>query len=191
MYKQKTVLLERAESSVVSVEDIIANMRIVNNAEYSVIESKLNAAIEYIASKAGIRLNTEKYRLNVPVLPGKVICFKHKNIKSIDSISYVGLSDAYTSLDVDDFYLSEGDFRASLTPKEGFDWPEIRLHPESLRIDYTVGFVAPNQPPETLKQAVVLLASHWVDNRTAASMHMESIPFGVDDLISSEKRSWF
>lgn len=58
------------------------------------------------------------------------------------------------------------------------DWPA------DLRVTVTAGEPA----PETVRQAIILLACHWFDNRQAAGDGKGEMPYGVTALLALERR---
>ena len=56
---------------------------------------------------------------------------------------------------------------------------------------FTATYGGAGQPavPNDLRQAVLMLAAHWYENREASSVAMREPPFGVSEIIR-EYRNW-
>ena len=112
---------------------------------------------------------------------------------SVASITYVDSSGATQTLNPATYNVDTSSVPARITPVQGSLWPIMQTYqPGSVKVTYVAGSygdgVTINTIPQTIVMAILLLVSHWYENRSASSeVAMKSIPMGVDALLSQER----
>ena len=112
---------------------------------------------------------------------------------SVMSITYVDGNGITQTLSPSTYSVDTTSVPARITPAQGTFWPIVQNYqPGSVRITYVAGSygdgVTINTIPETIVMAMLLLVSHWYENRSASSeIALKSIPMGVDALLSQER----
>lgn len=191
-YQSVTQLVAEASTLFVTPEEVQRNLRITNNAEWTVIIEKVKAATRYVEERAGKKISGDQFSLIKPSInASENVTFSHTPVYSIDSITYYDTDNEQQTYNIANLYFFQTEDCAYLEPLAGNSWPEVYDRPDAITITYTTGYPSTIPPPHNLKQAIILLASHWMENRTAAGMHMQEIPHGVDELINLSKRGWF
>lgn len=179
-----------AAAPVISVDEIKAQVRQDLSDEDVLIAGLANAASEAVQRLTGKALVTQGWdwriarpdgRLTLPLSP----------VQAITSLAYCDPADVVQALDVNDFYFVSSDDVAILEPKSAAAWPAMSDRPDALTVSFTAGFGAASTIPADLRQAALMLAAHWYENRAAASARsLSNVPSGVDYLISLHKAWW-
>ena len=179
-------ITRKHEETFVTIDEVKQNLRVLNSDEDYLIETLCESACYYVQESSGKILNESEYTLtlfcaggaiNLPVYP----------VKSIDSISYYDATDTLQVVTVSDAGTDLGEDCATIA----YDWPELSVRDDAITIVFTSGVPETINFPVNLKQAAILLASHWYENRTAAGMKLEDIPYGVETLINISKTGWY
>jgi len=106
-------------------------------------------------------------------------------LASVSSITYVdvdGAAQTWSSslYDVD----SNGD-PGRIVPTYGEDFPGVRVQNDAVTVVYTAGYGGASDVPQEIKQAILLLAAHWYENREASivGVSASTIPLAVDSIL--------
>jgi len=111
---------------------------------------------------------------------------------SVQSITYVDLTNATQTLDPSTYFVDVNSEPARIVPMPGLYWPYTQSYlPGSITIDFTTGTYGDGMMvdtcPMTIKQAILLLVSHWYSNRDAATATPpKAIDLGVTSLLAGE-----
>lgn len=171
-----------------STNECKTHLRVDSADEEALIGSLAEAACRTVQERVGKALGSQTwaYKLNGLAADADVL-LPVAPVASITSISYQDADDAAQSLTVSDFYLFGDNDRAMIRPKSGTSWPVTYDRPDAI----TITFVAGMTPPETLRQAALLLVGHWYENRAgAAEAPLKQIPDGVEALIGLDRKGW-
>ena len=121
---------------------------------------------------------------------GMTIALPKPNCISVDSIKYLDATGSQQTLDPATYRYDMNSAPARLVPAPGLCWPLNTVYlPGSVQITYTTGSYATIfAVPQSICLAILLLVSHWYNNRESASvMNMNEIPFGVKALLDHYK----
>lgn len=174
----------------VTVDELKRNLRVTNDLEFSFMESLLKTAIQYVEEHAQIRLAEKNYIFTTCKKYGKdSIWLEVCPIKTVTNFSYLDADNSIQSIAIDDLILSISEDECIITPVN--DWPIMSDANKAITISFTTGYPDSIEPPLNLKQAVILLASHWFNHRTASENKLHDIPHGVMELINLSKRGWY
>ena len=151
----------------VSVDEFKLHSRIDHNHEDSKIQGYLLAARTLLEKDTRRAFCTQTRILYLDYLPAYVV-FDVAPIQSITSITY------YDSLNVQQT-LSASTYEADLyaepaiiRPAFGQTWPTTYDRFSAVAVTYTAGYGAASAVPEDAKQAIKLLAAHWLENAEAS-----------------------
>lgn len=104
-------------------------------------------------------------------------------LSSVSSVEYFDSAGVEQVLD-SAIYEARGDgLTASVALITGKSWPSIQTG-SRITVTAAVGY---DDVPDAVKHAMLLLISHWFDNRSASGSSSE-IPHGVDALLSNFRR---
>lgn len=90
-------------------------------------------------------------------------------VQILTSVEYIDTAGVLQTVALDDCTLISRthDAIARLTPAYGKSWPGCRDHPESVRVQYEVGYGNASAVPADIKQAVLLHVGWHYENREA------------------------
>lgn len=109
-------------------------------------------------------------------------------LTSVSSVTYVDTAGATQTLSTSIYEVRGDGLVASIALKADQTWPEVQTG-SRITVTAVVGYSA---LPEAIKHAILLLISHWFDNRGAASDRpMTDIPHAVDALLSNHRSYGF
>jgi len=173
----------------VSYEEAKAHLRLDHDEEQAYVEALVAAAEQHFAAPAGwlgrsICLQTLELRtsgfgwceLQLPYGP----------VRSIASVKYDDAEGVEQTVDPAGYTLiGAGSDRTFVGLARGHSWPTANGGQEAVRIRYTAGY-EPDDVPAPLKQAILLLVSHWYENREAVNVGniVTAFPFAVEALAS-------
>lgn len=103
-------------------------------------------------------------------------------VQSVTSINYVDESGATVTLDPSLYVVLGRQSYSYIAPAYDVEWNTTRRVPEAITVRFVSGYT---ECPQDLKLAVMLMASHFYENREAVSFKaMTEVPLSVDALIS-------
>lgn len=113
-------------------------------------------------------------------------------VQSLTSVEYYS-SGVLETATLSDFELwRDGEFMIC-KPKSGAQWPAADSRPDAIKITYSAGFGDdPEDIPESVRQAMVLLISHLYENRSAVSDgKLTSVPMSYEMLMNNHRIGWY
>lgn len=164
----------------IDVALVKAGRRIVSSTEDALIEFWIKAADEYVEKRTNRALMEQTFVLRLRrILP--VVQLPRPPLKEIISVTY-------TSDDGSSLVLPDPNDRVRIDRMLATLDTGLVEQPGTMEIEYVAGVDDPEKVPAALRQAVYLLAAHYVTNREATYfepriMKVEKkIEFGVDEL---------
>lgn len=170
-----------------SIDNVLvkSNKRITHTKEDDLIDFWIAAADDYIERQCNIALMTQTLVLRLSmVLP--VVSLPRPPLATITSVKYTKTDESEVEV-----------LAAAYTQRKSEMLPTIII-PEiecevsgEMEIEYVVGVTDPVEVPRSLRQAALLLSSHYVTSREAAYLDKrimdveKSIPFGVKALLAN------
>lgn len=151
----------------VSVEDLKAHSRVDHNHEDSKIQGYITAARAMLEKDTRRDFCTKTRILYLDYLPSWIV-LDVAPIQAIVSITY------YDSLNVLQTLASttyESDIYtepALIRPAFGQTWPTTYDRLSAVAVTYTSGYGGASAVPEDAKQAIRMLAAHWLENAEAS-----------------------
>ena len=88
------------------------------------------------------------------------------------------------------YYVLEDAVSSYVQFADDFTSPALSDAPAPIEVEFDSGFGAVADVPQALKQAILLLVSHWYENREAVGDNMSKVPMAVDMLIAPYRRMW-
>lgn len=168
----------------ISVAQVKANKRIKSAAEDELIGLWIEAAQEWVAAEAQISILPTVYTARWQSIYPEVELLR-PTVSSIASLKKTPKGGTLTTVLGNALTTFKRDMLTIVTV------PDITTAIDGvLEIEYTAGYADAGSVPARIKQAVLLLASHWMTSREAGHMDPrlmdieKEIPFGVRDLVS-------
>lgn len=118
----------------------------------------------------------------------KVILLPKPPVQSVTSITYVddnGVTQTWNSALYDVDIDAEP---ARIQPAYDQSYPSARTQMNAITVTYVAGYGDHKAVPETIKQSIYLLVSHWLEHRESVTeINLNKAPFAVDALLMAEK----
>jgi uncharacterized phiE125 gp8 family phage protein len=172
------------------------------------ISSLITVAREYCETKQNRAYITQTWELALPCFPrfssnaidtgvkARVIEIPKGKLQSIDNFSYKNASGIITILTQEvDYVVSNKGILGRISPPFGKVFPIVILYPlDPIIIKFTCGYGNnPTDVPARVRHSIMLLVSHWYENRIVINdlrgVIPEEIPFAVTSLLAQDKIS--
>lgn len=167
----------------VSLEEARAHLRVLHDDEDGLIEGLIIAAREWVENFTGKilvrREVTQRFDRFDP------LAFLHAWPIAPDAVLTVTYVDASgVGRTVTDARLILNNGWAQFAPAFGSRWPVTYATAGAVSVTVEAGYATPDDVPQSLKQAMLLLIGHWFANREAVNIGNISteIPMAVDSL---------
>lgn len=154
--------------------------------EDDLIDGLIVAARKLVEAQTSRQLVTATWRLHLDCFPAGDIQIRKSPIASISSITYYdtnGDSQTWASSNYETDLVSEP---ARIRPAYNVSYPSTRSgKPNAVTVQFVAG-VAQGSVDQRAKQAILLLLSHWYENREAVVMgSFSELPMAAQSLINS------
>lgn len=176
-----------ADGPVVTLAQAKAQCRIDHPDDDDYLNTLIGAAVAHIDGPygAGVPLLTQSWRLSLDRWPLDSIIVPLSPVLSIDKITYVDLAYTLNTL-ASSLYVYDLDAQpVRIRRSFGSIWPITGLEPGAVKVDFTCGL---DPVPADIQHAILLLVSHWYQNREAV-VGVENrdsstiMPLGVDAIL--------
>ena len=154
----------------------------------ALITQTLEIALDHFVTPPDLRYVTYPY-----LTPAKALLLPSPPLIGLKRITYydgdgnaVLLHDEVGSPTViSDFVVDTHSEPGRLVPASGGNWPSVQDRANAVTIRYTAGYGDDGESvPMPLKQAMLLLISHFHENPSAVGEKLEELPMGVQFLIA-------
>jgi uncharacterized phiE125 gp8 family phage protein len=151
----------------------------------------LAAARTWVEDATNLALINRTLDLSLDCWPS-VIRLPRAPVVSVTWIKYLDSDGTQQTLATDQYYLANSGQPVRIVPQVGVTWPSLRGLPGQVTVRFIAGHgTAGSSSPLVLRQAILLLTSHWYEQREAAApMAFQSIPFGVEMLVTGWRMPW-
>ena len=169
-------------------------MRVQHAVDDTLIGSLISAATDYVAAPNGAinkSLVTESWALTLSSVSGD-IDLPVTPVQSVTTIQYWDTDNVTQTLTVADFTLTSDEDRATLSPNTGITWPSTYVRDDAVTITFSTGFGdAGSDVPASIRQAIILIVSHWYQNRIAVSdVNAKVVPMAAESSIAMKRKGW-
>jgi uncharacterized phiE125 gp8 family phage protein len=187
--------IEAAGSKPVTIEELKAHCRIDGSDEDAPLGIFLDSAIEFVSQRTGLALAPATYRndssdwwncLFLCVAP----------VREITSISYLDENGASVAIDPNLYRWERTDEGAKIEFLSSFIRPSVAAErSDAVQVEFDAGFDDPaatgsgDDPalvlPSRAKQAILLIAAHWYQNRESALQEdLKIAPLAAESLLA-------
>jgi uncharacterized phiE125 gp8 family phage protein len=120
---------------------------------------------------------------------GGCIMLPRGPVDTVDFVKYLDESEQLQTLSTAAYYLDDNPWAPLIGLKKDQTWPAIYSRADAVRVQFSGGFVSPNNVPKALVLAMKLLIGHWYRNREDSSVvQMHEIPMGAKVLMMPHRR---
>ena len=168
----------------VTLADFKQHARITETAEDATLTRYLVAAQRTVEGLVDRALGEQKLLLVLDAWPEDgILRLPRPPLVSVESVKYLDTAGVEQTVLATDYVVDKGGLQGAVF-RIGTTWPEVLAVPGAIRVAFTAGAAAA-APPEAL-QALILLASHWSENREPVNIGSTpaDVPFTVDALVA-------
>lgn len=191
----------------VTVEEARSQSRLSGCSDDGLVAGYLLAARELAEERTGRVLVTQTWTetfdrewprmghvdRHLGIWPRRRILLKRPPLQAVVSITYVDTTGATQTLDPSQYQVGRFELVGAIEPAFAVCWPAVRCQMDAISVQYTAGYAG--SIPETIRQAILLLAGHFYENRSATvisatRMSVSELPIGVDALLARHWVPW-
>ncbi len=133
----------------------------------TLISALIVAARQQAEHRTGRALISQQWRLGLDQFPDDSLELPKPKLVSVQSVTYLDSNGTRQTLAGGDYEVITDEMVGQLVPAFGKSWPSCREHPGSVRVDYTCGFGAAADVPQSIKAWMLLAIATWYENREA------------------------
>lgn len=161
----------------VSLDDVKLALRVTHNLEDTHIESLIKAATKFLEDRLGQQFITATWRLILDEFDDE-IRLPRPPLITVSSITYVDSGGTTQTLDAADYQINSSRMPALISPARLSFWPASDSDTyNAVQVNYTAGYGATEASvPDTIKQAIKMLVSHWYQVREPVAIGTISGP---------------
>lgn len=181
-----------AASEPITLTEAKAQLRVDTSDEDTYITSLIQAAREHAEDATGLALLEQTWRAtfdNGTLPDGLLVELPRPPLISVDSITYLDTDGNSQTLSTDN-YTVDTDARPGRILFS--DMPSIKATLAALTINYTCGFADADSVPMKIKQAMLLMITHWFEIRQPVMVGTitSKVPISAEPLLRSERIDW-
>ena len=179
----------------ITVTDAKKQMRIEHSDDDALIARLINVAIGFVDVRGalGKAMITQTWGEWLAPNPS-VVYLSLGPVQSVSAIKYYDTDNALQTATLSNFHVLGTSGRTLVSPKTGYAWPTTFQRDDAIKIEYVIGYGdAATDIPETIRHALLMLVSHYYENRENELIGTTSktLPYGFDDLIGMERAAYY
>ena len=187
-------IISRENFSVVTVSELIFQIR-AEEEDYPdaspqrlALQGYIAAASSWVEKYTGHLMVGANVELSFDSFPAGSLELPVYPVREVVSVNYL-IGGASQSIALSEINADLLALRPRLVSRNG--WPAVDDSFNAITVTVKAGYAAAESVPETLKAAVLMMASHLFENSSATTpVKLEEVPLGVRALADSEKVSW-
>jgi uncharacterized phiE125 gp8 family phage protein len=180
----------------VSVNELKAHLRIDGDDENDLLAGYLTGARMQCELEARRAFVTQTLQLKLEAWPcWPFIILPRPPLQSVTSIVYVDNAGASTTMSASDYIVDATGEPGRVWLGYGLSWPSATLRPgPSITITYVAGYGDAVDVPQIYKQAIMLVAGHYYENREAIVIGQgftaTQVPMAAQALLMVDRGAW-
>jgi uncharacterized phiE125 gp8 family phage protein len=183
-------LVTPAVADPVTLAEAKAQLRVLHEAEDAAIERYLRAASIHTEVITGRALITQAWDFWLPGFPPSgQIELPRPPLQSVTWIKYRDLDGAEQTLAPDQYDVVAPGIIGTVDRAPGATWPATQRRSQAVNVRFVAGYgSAPENIPEDLRAAILLLVEHLYHNRGATTAeNLKAMPMGYDALTGTHR----
>ena len=185
----KRISIDGNDTDLVTLDEAKAQCNVTGSAYDAILTSLISVARDYAEGRTGQRIIPATYEIKLDEFPNsEILCIDEYPVLSIESVEYIG-SDG--SLKEFTGYVS--DTHGYITRLQSSSWPVAKNQIGAVTITFKAGYDGQDYKlPEKIKQAMLLMVTHWFNNREAVvisenrSIDAKEVPLTANTLLDME-----
>lgn len=132
---------------------------------------------------------TQTLELRLDRFPRYLIELKRPPVSAVATVKYIDSAGDTQTLSSALYTTDFNSYMPRLVPAFNQIWPTTRHVIDAVTIEYTAGYGAAEDVPDTIKQAMLLLIGHWYLSReqVVIGFTVAELPTGVTALLATER----
>lgn len=165
----------------VTLEEARLHLRVSDDSEDEQLDGLIKAAREYVETRIDRALMTQTIRLSLDRFPAYEIRLPKPPLQSVTSVQYIDGAGATQTVSASDYRVDTYTEPGRIEPVTV--WPVADARVAAVRVTYVAGFTSAALVPQTIKQAMLLLMTHWYENRSAVGRPGGPVELAVASLL--------
>lgn len=151
-----------------TLADAKDHLRVTHTDEDMLIAALIATARESAEARTGRALVTQTWRHTLDTWPAHgIIVLPRPPLVSVQEVSYLDNDGARQIIPGTDYQVITNTLLGQVLPAYGLSWPSCRDQPGSIQVDYTAGYGAAADVPQSLKAWMLLAIGTWYARREA------------------------
>lgn len=178
------VLLEAPAAPLVSLEEAQVHLRSEVPEEAGLVQFLVAAATAQAETFCRRRFVAQRWRLTLDAFPAGAIVFPYPPLQSVEAVQYLDGDGVLQTVPQADYQARTTEVPGEVAPAYGKSWPSARAVEDAVRVEFTCGYGDPEDVPEGIRAAVLLIVGTLYANReTVAPVSMQPIPHSAEWLM--------
>lgn len=171
----------------VSIAEIKSRLNIDHSDKDTELELLSKAARLYVERFTNRAAALQTWELTLDEFPCDAIQLRPAPLVSITSFKYDDENGDEQTISASDYYADTAQEPGWLVPLSSFSQPNILDAVNAVRVRFVAGYT-PETVPETMKIAIMMLVSHWLENgEPVSAQNLQDIPFTVGALLDQQR----
>jgi uncharacterized phiE125 gp8 family phage protein len=182
------VLLEAPAAPLVSLEDAQIHLRAENPEEAALVTALIAAATGQAEAFCRRRFVTQRWRATLDAFPAGALRIPYPPLVSVESIQHLDQDGVLQAVPAEGYQVRTAEVPGEVVPAYGEAWPSALATEDAVRVDFTCGYGDPEDVPEGIRAAVLLIVGTLYANReTVAPVAMQPIPHSAEWLLGPHR----
>jgi len=171
------------EAEPVELDQLWDQLRLEPNDQNSLLLRYITTARQHVEVTCNRALMPQTWEFVRGGFPEGEMRLPGGNVTGINSVSYYAPDGVQQVLAASEYRLMQAP--PARVVRTGDSWPLTRAAADAVAVEYDVGYADAESVPGALKDAIILLAATWFENRTAVNIGniTSTIPMSVEYLL--------
>lgn len=179
----------------VTSSEVYRHLRLVeDDTEKAYADAVADVAREYVEQNTGTALLTQTWEVRYDDWWDGVLELPYPPLQSVSSIKYIDNNGTEQTLSASQYQVQTGEPVGFVQWAANATIPVVRAEAGAVRIVFVAGYTSASLVPSSLKQALLLLAAQWFENREPTANPYSSfpaeVPFTVTALLNQYRSRW-
>jgi uncharacterized phiE125 gp8 family phage protein len=171
----------------VSLAEARAHLKLDATDEDALLGALVTAARTLLEAETRRAFMTQSWRLTLDEWPAGALALPLAPVAGVTAVKVAALSGAMIEMDPGFYEVDAKGEPPRIAAKRGQAWPMPATRLAGISVDFEAGYGTAADVPMPLRQAVLLLASHWFENREPVGDGVE-LPLTVSALVARYRR---
>jgi len=180
----------------ISLTEVKEQLRVESTDDDTMLTRLIDVAVAYtdVQGALGQAMISQKWAQWINSTPPQSVSLILGPVQGVTAVKYYDLDGTLQTDTLANYEVFGTQFATQISPKEGFSWPVAQDRQDAIKIEYEIGYGdAASDVPQTIRHALMLLVSHWYENREPELIGTISkeLPFGFEPLLNMHRNAWY